>query len=165
MGQEPNIELGASDAPKATAKPGVPRRWSPDRPAEIKSPADMRWGGAFGRPGPDTGWAIKLIRDCDWDRSERGAESERVLAAVVGARASMFGRAPTPQDVEVGLLLMGLRPDDVPPVVGKRLAEERNVWLDKSAHEHSKGSAFLASLDPALVSASPDRVRTILATS
>ena len=165
MGQEPNIELERSDAPRETPGPGVPRRWKPTRPGEINSPSEMRWGGAFGRPGPDTGWALKLIRAAEWDRSERGPEAEAVLATVVAARASLFGRAPTMGDVEVGLILMGLRPEDVPPVVAKRLADERSRWLDISAHEHSKGAAFVGSLDPALLAASPNRIRTILATS
>ncbi len=165
MGQEPNIELDRSDAPRQTLAPAAPRRWKPTRPGEINSPGEMRWGGAFGRPGPDTGWALKLIRETVWDRSDRGNESEAVLATLVGARASMFGRAPTMQDVEVGLILMGLRPDEVPPAVAKRLGDERNRWLDVSAHEHSKGAAYVASLDPTLLAASPDRVRTLLVTS
>lgn len=163
MGQEPNLELEST--PSRVATPGAPRRWSPDRPGEIKTPADMRWGGAFGRPGPDTGWALKLIRQADWDRSSRVKEIEQVLTAFVGARASMFGRAPTPLDVEVGLLLFGLRPDDVPPAVAKRLADERNVWLDKAAHEHSKGSQWVTSIDNETMVASPDRIRTVLAQS
>lgn len=165
MGQEPNIELDRSDAPRRVAGPGAPRRWSQNRPGEITGPEDMRWGGAFGRPGPDTGWALKIIREISWDRSNRPAETEAVLATFVGARASRFGRGPTVHDVEIGLLLMGLRPDEVPPAVAKRLAEERDRWLDLSAHEHSKGAGFVASLDPDLVAASPDRVRTLLATS
>ena len=165
MGQEPNIELDSSDAPRQVAAPGAPRRWKPTRPGEITSPAEMRWGGAFGRPGPDTGWAMKLIRSTDWDRADRSSEAEAVLATFVGARASLFGRAPTPHDVEVGLILLGLRPDEVPPAVAKRLTAERNRWLDKAAHEHTKGAAFVGSLDPSLVAASPDRVRTLLATS
>ncbi len=165
MGQEPNIELDHSDAPRAVGMPGAPRRWKPTRPGEISSPDEMRWGGAFGRPGPDTGWAIKLIRSSEWDRTSRSSESEAVLATFVGARASLFGRAPTNNDVEVGLLLMGFRPDEVPPAVVKRLVAERHQWLDKSAHEHNKGAAFVGSIDPALMAASPDRVRTRLAAS
>lgn len=165
MGQEPNIELERSDAPRATPGPGAPGRWKPTRPGEINSPSEMRWGGAFGRPGPDPGWALKLIRDTAWNRSERGTEAEAVLATLVAARASLFGRGPTMHDVEVGLILMGLRPQEVPPAVAKRLADERNRWLDISAHEHFKGAAFVGSLDPVLLAASPDRIRTLLATS
>ena len=165
MGQEPNIELSRGDAPKAVAGPGTPRRWSQNRPGEIKHPDDMRWGGAFGRPGPDTGWSLKLIRSADYDRSERAKETESVLATFVGARASMFGRAPTPEDVEIGLLLLGLRADEVPPSVAKRLSDERNGWLDASAHEHSKGSGFVGSVDSSMMAASADRVRSLLAAS
>ncbi|MDH3307160.1 MAG: hypothetical protein OEO77_06550 [Acidimicrobiia bacterium] len=163
MGQQPNIELDGADAPRTTLQPGVPDRWKPDRPGEINSPEDMRWGGAFGRPGPDTGWAIRLIRRAEYDRSNRPKETDKMLGAVVGARASLIGRAPTPGDVEVALTLMGLRPDGLPSPVVAELSGARERWLDASAHEHTRGAGFVASIPTERLLATPAELRVLLA--
>ena len=72
----------------------------------ITAPDQVPRGGAFGTPGPDTGFACRLIRAADLpDRSE---ELEQVLAALMAARASHFGRAPTVEDLEVAKLVCGI---------------------------------------------------------
>ena len=144
MGQQPNIELEPSDAPRSVTEPGTPAGWKPGRPGDIGSPDDLPWGGVFGRPGPDTGWALKLIRRAEFDRSARATEIEAVAATVSGARASLFGRAPTPADVEVALTLLGMRPDGLSPDTIADLAHRRQEGLDHAAHEIRKGTSFLA---------------------
>jgi hypothetical protein len=69
----------------------------------------MPWGGAFGTPGPDTGYALRLIR-------RRGLELEpgirrdveAAILAIASARASALGRAPVPDDIDVAMDLLGL---------------------------------------------------------
>ncbi len=163
MGQEPNIELTAGDVPRQTAEPGAPARWVNERPGAITSPGDQPWGGSFGRPGPDTGWALRLIGRAEWDRSHRPKEIEAVLMAIVGARASHYGRAPVPQDVEVGLLLLGLRSEGLGEATVESLVHRRERALDHAAHEHSKGSGLLDDISLDHLSATPAELRSLLA--
>lgn len=109
MGQEPNIRLGLEDLPRATPKPAAPRRWEPNRPGEVGSPAEMPWGGQFGTPGPDTGFALRFVGARELPGGpEHRADVEAAVVTVVAARASAAGRAPTPSDVDVAIELLGL---------------------------------------------------------
>lgn len=164
MGQQPNIELEAADLPREGTERAAERRWRPSRPGEISSPADVPSSAAFGRPGPDTGWALHLIRRADYDGGTRHREIEPVLTAVVGARAAHFGRAPIPHDVEVGLTLLGLRDDEMYSDTLERLAAARNRWLDAAAHEVSKGATAIGQIPEELLSATADRIREQLNT-
>lgn len=162
MGQQPNIEIDAAERPRPAPDRGVERRWHPNRPGEISSPADVPDSAAFGRPGPDAGWAFKLIRLADYDRTARNAELEPVLSTMVGARASHFGRAPVPEDVEVALTLTGLRATDLDPQVVDRLAGLRAEWLDHAAHEPTKGISALEAIPEDLLAETPIRIRSRL---
>lgn len=162
MGQEPNIELDLGDAPRTEMEPPPPHRWVNNRPGAINSPEEQPWGGSFGTPGPDTGWALRLINRAEFDRSERGKEIEAVLATLVGARASFFGRAPVPEDVEVGLTLLGVRLEGFEPAVVAALAERREHALDHAAHEHTKGSRLLRDIPLEHLTAPAARLRSLL---
>lgn len=112
MGQEPNIPLGFEDLPRPTPKPAAPRRWSPERPGEVGSPSEMPWGGSFGTPGPDTGFAIRIARTRGVPGpDERRVDAEAAIVAVMAARASAVGRAPTNPDFDVAIDLLGLDSD------------------------------------------------------
>jgi hypothetical protein len=112
VGQEPNIPLGFEDLPRPTPKPSAPRRWSPRRPGEVGSPAEMPWGGSFGTPGPDIGFAIRIARTRGIPGpEERRADAEAAIVAVMAARASAVGRAPTNPDFDVAVDLLGLGSD------------------------------------------------------
>lgn len=118
MGQQPNIELRLSDLPRPTRHPGAPQRWEPGRPGEVGAPADMPWGGMFGTPGPDTGYALRLVasRPLTLTEGEARHDAEIAVAALMGARASHFRRGPTAVDAEVAELLLGFAgaaPDEV----------------------------------------------------
>lgn len=160
MGQQPNIELTASDLPRAVLEPGAARRDGGDRPGEINTPAEAVSGGAFGRPGPDTGWVMRIVKATEFDRSNGGIDA--VVASVAAARASHLGRGPSSSDVEVALILLGLRPDGIPDDVVSQLSAARAKWLRKAAHERVKGRSFLTQLSPGLLSADPERVRHLL---
>lgn len=101
MGQQPNMPLTIEDLPRAEARPGPARRWRASRPGDPGSPADLRWGGAFGTPGPDTGYALHLL-------SGRGlpADEAKAVAAVAAARASRLGRAPVASDLEAAEIIL-----------------------------------------------------------
>jgi hypothetical protein len=109
VGQQPNIPLSSEDLPLPGAAPAPPRPWRAGRPGDLGSPAEVPWGGAFGTPGPDAGYALRLLADrpLTLAAGERRADVERALAAVMVARASRLGRAPTAVDAEAAELLLG----------------------------------------------------------
>lgn len=158
MAQQPNIELDPSDLPRSVPQPAPPRRWQPSmRPGMITAPDQVPRGGSYGTPGPDMGWAYVLIRRVHDDLSE---ELEAVLAALVVARASRFGRAPIPQDLEVAEVLCGLG-DDLP----EWLSQRRERWVEAAAHEPSrgaKGRTAVSEIDHDLLDEPPERVRWAL---
>lgn len=135
MGQEPNMPLGFEDLPRSTPKPAAPRRWSPQRPGEVGSPAEMPWGGRFGTPAPDIGFAIKIVRSRTLPGSDdERADLEAAVVAVMAARASAVGRAPTNHDFDVAVDLLSLATDD-----GRAI-------LDGIAHDRVRLTTFVAGI-------------------
>jgi len=152
MGQQPNVEIDPSDLPRPTAEPDPPNRWRPTRPGVIVAPQQMPWGGAFGTPGPDAGYALKLVRSADLPDRTAGLES--VLAAIMAARASMFGRAPVPEDLEVAKILAGFG-EGLPA----DFLERRGRWVEATAHEPSPGRLAVSEVDLELLRLKPDQIR------
>lgn len=162
MGRRPYIELDAADLPAGELERAAERRWRPTRPGEILAPADMPSGPSFGRPGPDAGWAIRLVRRADFDRGSRPRLLEALLNALVGARAAAAGRGPAPQDVEAALSLVGLRTEGLDEAARTRLDARREEWLDAAAADRSAGRAALRDIPADLLSEAPERVRARL---
>ena len=163
MGQQPNIELLAADRPIEGLERAAERRWTPQRPGEITSPADMPSGGSFGHPGPDTGWGLRMIRAASFDRGRRPGDLESLLSALVGARASRARRGPTREDVDVALSLVGLHDDyDASGEPAERLGRLRERWLDAVAHDPWPGRSALADIPIELLADKPAGVRARL---
>jgi hypothetical protein len=161
VAQQPNIELARGDLPRPELGPHA-TAWFQDRPGEITTPDQAEWGGAFGRPGPDTGWALKLVTSTDFDRGDRPAALEKIVASVAGARAAKAGRGPTTEDVEVALTLLGLRTEGLPDDVVAILADTRSAAVDHAAHERDKGRSFIDSVPIDQLMATPaDLVRML----
>jgi len=114
----------------------------------------MPWGGAFGTPGPDTGYARKLLADADLPT--RTPLLEDVLATLMGARASLLGRAPIMEDLEVAKEILGLGEDSSPA-----LDAQRERWLEVAVGEKIPGKEMLAELDPDLLRSNPEGVRRL----
>ena len=152
MGQQPNVDINPSDLPRPTPDTDPPRRWRPTRPGVIVSPNQMPWGGAFGTPGPDTGYALKLVRAADLPERTDGLEI--VLAALMAARASHFGRAPVPEDLEVARILAGYG-EGLPA----EFLERRDRWIAATAHERSPGQAAVTDIEPDLLELKPDQIK------
>lgn len=163
MGRSPYIELDASDLPAGELERAAERRWRPDRPGEILAPADMPSGPSFGRPGPDAGWVLRLVRRADFDRGGRPRQLEELLGVLAGARAAAAGRGPAPGDVEAALSLVGLRTEGWDEAARARMDARREAWLDAAAGEPAPGSAALRDIPPDLLSEDPERVRSRLA--
>lgn len=159
MAQQPNIEVEPAERPRPVPEPGPARRWTPrSKPGVITAPDQVPHGAAFGTPGPDTGWALRLIRTAELE--ERSPELEAVLAALMAARASSYGRAPVPEDLAVARILCGLG-EGLPA----SLAERRQRWVEATAHEKPRGRAALADVDVDVLRRTPDEVRVLVGRS
>src|ERR1700722_4282591 len=89
----------------------TPEDWRTNRVAELRGPTPPQ-GAAFGFPGSDSGYALKLGEDLFADRVElvEGETRHDVVygaAMVASAPASLFGRAPVGPDLELALTLFG----------------------------------------------------------
>jgi hypothetical protein len=155
VAQQPNIELEPADLPQAALDTAPARGWSPSsRPGVISSPGQVPHGKGFGTPGPDTGWALKIARHLEGDIDP---DLMHVLVALMAARASLHGRAPIREDLEVAKLLCGIGeglPFD--------LSTRRKSWLAAVPHEPSKGAAAVAAVEPDLLRQKPAGVRQTL---
>ncbi len=87
--------------------------WRADRPADLGS--SQPTGEALGNPGPDQGYALRLVHH--FDERLVLAEGEHAEDAVMGClgvalrRASIFGRAPVIHDLEIAFTLWGFLGD------------------------------------------------------
>lgn len=148
MAQQPNVELTPGDLPKPVLEPAPARRQTVKRPGLITTPEEKPSGPGFGTPGPDTGWAKRILAETELPEDD--PRLVEVLAALMGARAAHYGRAPVPEDLEVALTLVGL---------GRRTSDElddrRRRWIEAVSHEKSPGRKAVAEagetlyLDPA----------------
>ncbi len=108
MAQQPNIELPISELQQRASGIGPERPWTPNRPGELTG-TGMPWGGAFGTPGPDTGYALKLAADRELILAdhEHRADADAAVAAVAAARSSLTGRGPTKGDIDAAIVILG----------------------------------------------------------
>ena len=139
MGQQPNVELTAAQLPRATPEPDPARRWRPTRPGVITRPEQVPTGPSFGTPGPDTGFALVLIRAHGSDLSEG---QQKVVAVLMAARASLLGRAPTKEDVEVARLMAGIG-EGLPT----NFVDRGERWVTAAGHERSPGRKALTEVE------------------
>ena len=135
MGQQPNVPQRIENLPRPTSHPGPARRWRPDRPGDLSDPEEVPWGGPFGTPAPDAGYALRLLSD----RPLPGGDDARhdvtaAVAAVMAARASSLGRAPVAADVDAAIALLGLESPS-------RWAELKGI-----AHDHRRLHALVATI-------------------
>lgn len=137
MAQQPNVELSPGDLPRAVLEPAPARRQRIPRPGVITVPDEMPTGPGFGTPGPDTGWALRIIGQTDLPEDTPGVR--KLLAALMGARAAHFGRAPIHEDLEVGLALLGLRNRR-----SDELDARRRNWVAATIPEKSPGRTAVA---------------------
>lgn len=84
-------------------------RWKLHRPSELGPFQPV--GPHLGRPGPNIGYALRLVRAFEHDLVlEPNEEAEDAVAGCVGvamARAALFGRAPVRHDVEIAFRVWG----------------------------------------------------------
>jgi len=163
MAQQPNIELEITDLPRPEPHPGPARSWRPGRPGDPTGPDDVPRGPLFGTPGPDAGFALRLLDTLGWApaEGEHRADTEAALAAIIIARGSKEGRAPTRKDVDAALTLLGL--GEVPPPVADAFATYRKHRFAGFAHDPERVELWLATLDEELIHADLPAIRAAIA--
>lgn len=69
-------------------------------------PGESRRDGAFGIPGPDSGFALSLLAE----RASEARDDDTIaaLAVLMMARAAHLGRAPVAMDADVAEIVLGL---------------------------------------------------------
>lgn len=122
----------------------------------ITSPDQVTSGGLFGRPGPDTGWAFRIVRQAGLPADQM--QGEAVLVTLMAARASLFGRAPVPEDLDVARILMGYE-----ETASEQAVERGRGWLRHSRHEPVPGAAAAEQIGSELLVMSPGDLRSALA--
>ena len=110
------VPVPLSEQPRRALDLPPPRRWMADRPGDLQRGQPL--GPKLGRPGPDQGYVMKLLEDvADRVRVAEGEHTEDALngaVAVALKRASLLGRAPVMEDLEVALGLWGFLDEDPP---------------------------------------------------
>ena len=93
------------------------RSWVADRPGDLGGEGQPD-GVRMGNPGPDQGYAFKLVRlFAGKVFTAEGERDDDVVAGVIAVatkRASLFGRAPVVHDLTVAFAVWGYL-DDRPP--------------------------------------------------
>ncbi len=165
MGQQPNIELEISDLPRPTPRTAPARRWSPRRPGDLTVPGDVPSGGAFGSIGPDPGYALRLVRTLHLaiGPAEQAHNAEAAVAAIAGARAVHFTRAPIIEDVEVAALVLGYDTEGVPAGLVDDLAADRPALVANIGHSSRKSTALIALVASDVLASTADEVRARMA--
>lgn len=126
----PTVEADQVRPARRLRSPGI---WTASRPSEQRGPVHPT-GSAFGNPGPDGGYALKLARrlaeDVDLAPGEHADDLIAGCAAVAMRRASLFGRAPTVFDLRLAFVLWGCSPGAPADLVAERVAAFRSVSHD-----------------------------------
>jgi len=153
MAQQPNIDLQTSNTQQSSVGTGPGRPWFPGRPGELTG-TGMPWGGAFGTPGPDAGYALKLVagRELILADHEHRADANAAVAAVAAARSSLIGRGPTKEDIDAAIVILGYDAEsDFGPV--------RAAAIGGSAHHPLRIRNLIAGIPKDVYDATPDELR------
>ncbi len=153
MAQQPNIELRPPEPQRGASGAGPERPWAANRPGELTG-TGMPWGGAFGMPGPDAGYAMKLAagRDLILSDYEHRADADAAVAAVAAARSSLVGRGPTKGDVDAAIVILGYEAEsDFGPV--------RAAAIGGSAHHPLRIRRLIAGIPTDAYDATVDELR------
>src|SRR2546421_3712367 len=137
MAVDPFVTASRDSRPRPKLEMPPAKPWVANRPGDIV--VGQPEGGAFGYQGPDQGYALRLAdfyRDAvtlapseEWDDVMRGC------VAVALRRASIFGRAPVRDDIEVALLAWGFLPDGIPAELVDRLVRSRRPLFAAVQHD------------------------------
>ena len=135
MPQPDYVPLFAATKVRSPEQLPVPDAWLADRPAEISGVLTPS-GPHLGRPGPDQGYGLKLVRQLEPRfQLTAGENAHDVMTGCVDvglARAALFGRAPVIYDMELACGVWGFLDTAPPELVAFRVplfrAASHNYW-------------------------------------
>lgn len=132
MAQPTFVPITEADQVRSARRLSVPRSWVADRPADLVGPKRPA-GSRFGTPGPDQGFALRLVRRFE-DRVHLVPEEsmEDVLygaALLASKRAGLLGRAPCVYDLDAVFALFGFLVESPPEEL---VAERRRLFASAS---------------------------------
>jgi hypothetical protein len=114
--------------------------WLAARPAELRAVQPV--GPQLGRPGPDQGYALRLVRQFEDKLVVPGPEhAADAIAGCVGvamARSALFGRAPVVHDLDIAFRVwgyLGQAPDE--------LVAFRRPLFESAAHHYNDVRAIV----------------------
>ncbi|MEA2023245.1 MAG: hypothetical protein U9N79_03010 [Actinomycetota bacterium] len=153
MAQQPNIDLRTSGSQWPVSRTGPERPWTPNRPGELTG-TGMPWGGAFGMPGPDAGYALKLAapRELILAEHEHRADANAAVAAVAAARSSLVGRGPTRGDIDAAIVILGYDTES-------EFGPIRAAAIGGSAHHPNRIRGVIAGIPADVYDATADELR------
>lgn len=161
MTQPEYVPIAGADRVRDSEQMPAPDRYVPTRPAEIRRGVQPK-GRAFGQPGPNLGYGLKLAGR--FKDHLRLADGESEADAVAGAfavgtkRSSLFGRAPTIYDFELAYTLWGFL-DGAP----RELVEHRQALFRGASHHYSDQRAIADRVPEETLRLSPAQVKERLA--
>ncbi|HVX17515.1 MAG TPA: hypothetical protein VHA73_05740 [Acidimicrobiales bacterium] len=132
------VPTSPSDAPRLVwvSTPRRPEPWLADRPGDFPRDAQPR-GDRLGSPGPDLGYAYKLLGlfadKLHLADGEHRRDAEAGAVQIAMKRSSLFGRAPVVHDLTVAFTVWGFldeSPDD-------ELVETRRQLFEGAGHHNS----------------------------
>ena len=136
MTQPTFVPINEADQVRPALRLSNPGAWTQSRPSELRG-ANRQTGPAFGTPGPDQGYALKLAHGFA-DRlvlttGEHAEDAAAGCTAVAMRRAAAFGRAPVVHDLTLAFSLWGFldeAPDD--------LVERRRPLFSAASHSYQR---------------------------
>lgn len=137
MAVDPHVKPRLVDRPRSGTPMPPAVGFRADRPGDVARRGQPR-GDLLGSPGPDLGYAL-LLAERFRDRLELGPHEDPEDAVAVATeiamrRCSLFGRAPTIVDVELGFTVLGYlggAPDDLVEWRRRHVHDAGHDYLDR----------------------------------
>ncbi len=162
MTQPSYVPVAEADQVRPAYRLSTPRIWTASRPGDPVRPA--MYGRGYGHPGPDQGFAMRLIQRFH-DRLvlgelEREEDALAVGVALAMRRAGEMGRAPVLRDCEHALVLLGYL-----PVAPAGMAAWRAPLVAGAAHDAWRRQRVVDLVRPEALRLGLDELRHLLAAS
>jgi hypothetical protein len=154
----PTDRVGYYDAPTH-----VPNGWTAHRPGEVevRQPSGTR----LGSPGPDQGYALKLVKEfhgkLHLTDGENAHDAESGCLAIAMKRSSMFGRAPVIHDLTLAFTLWGYLDADAPAELVE-LRKAKFEGVGHVAHHYAEQRAIVDPIPESTYRMTPKAVSLVL---
>jgi hypothetical protein len=164
MAQPDFVPVAPGDRVRTPERMPAPEHWVLDRPGEL---AGLRppVGPAFGVPGPDQGYALRLARRFEGGLAlAPGEHAEDAVAGAIGValkRAARFGRSPVIYDLELAFSLFGYLGEA--GAVPADLVEFRRGYFEAASHDYWDQREIADLVPDSTLALSPADVRSRVA--